>query len=113
MSKLSIGGALVAVLTSLAIAQGRDNRIGDDYARAALRAAIYMNETGVTAERVSFLLDEADVEASSPAEEASLRELNRILGVWMRQPLQDHRVCYMALKSNLKARSGATPEACK
>jgi hypothetical protein len=58
-------------------------------------------------------LDEADVEASTPAEEASFKELNRILGIWIRRPIQDNQACYQALKANLKARNGATPEACR
>jgi len=115
INKMKIGMALLApvLLTSSVLPQAKDNRIGDDYARAALRALIYTNESGITAERVSFLVDEADVEASTPAEEASLKELNRILGVWISRPIYDRKPCYMALKANLKARNGATPEACK
>jgi len=64
-------------------------------------------------QRILFLLDEADVEASSPAEEASLAELNRIVGNWIKIPSVDHQACYSALKANLKARNGSTPEACK
>jgi len=115
INKMKIGMALLApvLLTSSVLPQTKDNRIGDDYARAALRALIYTNESGITAERVSFLVDEADVEASTPAEEASLKELNRILGVWISRPIYDRKPCYLALKTNLKARNGATPEACK
>jgi hypothetical protein len=69
--------------------------------------------SGITAQRISILLDEADVEASTPAEEAALKELNRILGNWFRAPGMDHQACFQALKTNLKARNGATPEACK
>ena len=74
---------------------------------------IYTNESGITPERLSFLVDEADVEASTPAEEASLKELNRILGVWIRRPVQDNQSCYQALKINLKARNGAILEVCR
>jgi len=105
--------ALIVLLTAPALSQSKDTRIGDDYAKAALRAVIYTNESGITSERASFLLDEADVEASTPAEEASLKEINRILDLWIRRPTQDNQVCYQALKINLKARNGATPEVCK
>ncbi len=111
--KTSIGLALIVLLTTCALAQSHDSRIGDDYARAALRAIIYTNQSGITAEHISILVDEADVEASTPAEEASLKEINRILGIWISRPISDHQVCYLALKANLKARNGATPEACK
>lgn len=110
---MNIGMALIVILTSSALSQSKGTRIGDDYAKAALRAVIYTNESGISAERVSFLVDEADVEASTPAEEASLKELNRILGLWARRPIQDNQACYQALKANLKARNGATPEVCK
>jgi hypothetical protein len=111
--KISIGTALIILLGVSALSQTRDSRIGDDYAKAALRAIIYANESGVTAERISFLVDEADVEASTPAEEASLKEINRLLGNWVNRPIRDYQACYQTLKSNLKARNGATPEACK
>jgi hypothetical protein len=113
INKMSSGLALMVVLSTSALCQSKDSRIGDDYAKAALRAVIYTNESGITPERVSILVDEADVEASTPAEEASLRELNRILGIWIRRPIQDNQACYQALKSNLKARNGAVPEVCK
>ncbi|MFI5101767.1 MAG: hypothetical protein ACHP9V_00200 [Terriglobales bacterium] len=112
INKLYIGMALI-VLSVSALSQSKDSRIGDDYAKAALRAVIYTNESGIPPERVSFLMDEADVEASTPAEEANLKELNHILGIWVRRPIQDNQVCYQALKTNLKARNGAIPEACK
>lgn len=111
--KISIGVAFLALFTASAMAQSHDSRIGDDYARAALRAIIYTTQSSITAERISILVDEADVEASTPAEEASLREINRILGNWISHPIADHQACYLALKMNLKARNGATPEACK
>ena len=111
--KMSFGLALVVLLTSAALSQRNNSRIGDDYARAALRAIIYTTQSGITAERISILVDEADVEASTPAEEASLKEINRILGIWISRPISDHQACYLALKMNLKARNGATPEACK
>lgn len=113
INKMNIGMALIVLLTSPVLSQSNYSRIGDDYARAALRAIIYRNQSGVTAQRISILVDEADVEASTPAEEASLKELNRILGIWMSRPSVDHQACYQALKMNLKARNGATPEACK
>jgi hypothetical protein len=113
IGKVHIGMALIALLTASALAESKESRIGDDYAKAALRAVIYTNESGIAPERLSFLVDEADVEASTPAEEASFKELNRILGIWIRRPTQDNQVCYQALKVNLKARNGATPEVCK
>jgi len=111
--KMSIGMAFIVLFAASVLAQSHDSRIGDDYARAALRAIIYTTQSGITAERISILVDEADVEASTPAEEASLREINRILGIWISRPIADHQACYLALKMNLKARNGATPEACK
>jgi hypothetical protein len=110
---MNVGMALIVLLSASALSESKDSRIGDDYAKAALRAVIYLNESGITPERTSFLLDEADVEASTPAEEASFKELNRILGIWIRRPIQDNQACYQALKANLKARNGATPEACR
>jgi hypothetical protein len=110
---MNVGMALIVLLSASALSQTKGSRIGDDYAKAALRAVIYTNESGITPERASFLIDEADVEASTPAEEASLKELNRILGIWIRRPTQDNQVCYQALKINLKARNGATPEVCR
>jgi hypothetical protein len=113
--KMNVCMALIVLLTltASALAQSKDSGIGDDYAKAALRAVIYTNESGISMERVSFLLDEADVEASTAAEEANLKELNRILFVWITRPRQDNQVCYQTLKMNLKARNGAIPEACK
>jgi len=110
---LTLSLAAIALLTTCALSQNNSSRIGDDYARAALRAIIYTTQSGISAERISILLDEADVEASTPAEEASLREVNRILGNWLSHPSVDHQNCYQALKANLKARNGATPEVCK
>jgi hypothetical protein len=110
---MNVGMALIVLLTASALSESKDSRIGDDYAKAALRAVIYLNESGITPERTSFLLDEADVEASTPAEEASFKELNRILGIWIRRPIQDNQACYQALKAKLKARNGATPEVCR
>lgn len=112
INKMNVCMALIVILTASALSQSKDNRIGDCYAKAALRAVIFTNE-GATAERVSFLLDEADVEASTPAEEASLKELNRILRLWISRAANDNQVCYQALKINLKARNGALPEVCK
>ena len=111
--KISIGIALIVVLTASALSKNNSSRIGDDYARAALRAIIYTNQSGITAQRISILVDEADVEASTPAEKASLKEINRILGVWISRPSNDHQPCYQVLKANLKARNGVTPEACR
>jgi len=113
MNKLNIGVALIVLLTSSVLSQSSNTRIGDDYARAALRAVISTTQSGITAQRISILVDEADVEASTPAEEASLKEINRILGMWITKPSYDRQACYLALKANLKARNGATPEACK
>jgi hypothetical protein len=115
INRMTIGVivTLIAVLSGSVLAQRSDTRIGDDYARAALRVIIYTNESGITMERISFLLNEADVEASTPAEESSLKELNRILGAWIKSPSYDHQNCYRALKANLKARTGAIPEACR
>jgi hypothetical protein len=51
--------ALIVLFTSSALAQSNTSRIGDDYARAALRVIIYTTQSGVTAQRISVLLDEA------------------------------------------------------
>jgi hypothetical protein len=112
INKINICTALIVILTASALSQSKDTRIGDCYAKAALRAVIFTNE-GVTQERVSFLFDEADVEASTPAEEANLKELSRILRLWISRTSNDNQVCYQALKINLKARNGAIPEVCK
>jgi hypothetical protein len=71
--------------------------MGDDYARATLRAILYTTQSGITAQRISILLDEADVEASTPTEEASLKEINRILDNWFSRPSVDHQNCYPTL----------------
>ena len=71
--------ALIVLLVSTALSQNTSTRIGDDYARAALRAVIFTNQTGITVQRISVLLDEADVEASTPSEEVSL---NRSTASW-------------------------------
>jgi hypothetical protein len=114
LRKISVCAGVVLLSSTCLLSQSRDTRIGDDYAKAALRAVIYTNESGVTAEHLSFLVDEADVEATTPAEEASFRELNRIVGIWVRRPINDtNQACYQALKANLKARNGATPEPCR
>ena len=111
--KMTIAITVIVLLNTSLASQSTDTRIGDDYARAALRAVIYSKQVGMDVQRISILLMEADVEASTPAEEASLKEVNRILGVWFKFPSVDNQTCYLALKSNLKARNGATPEACK
>jgi len=111
--KISFSLMLLLAFSLPLFSRANYNRIGDDYSRAALRVIIYTQESGITAERISLLLDEADVEASTPAEEASLRELNRIMGLWVNYPSVDRQPCYLALKANLKARNGATPEPCK
>ena len=122
MHRLKITLTGIAVFGAFLFAQGYDargnetraneTRIGDNYARAALRAVIYSRQGGVDAQQISFLLSDADVEASTPAEEASLKEINRIMGRWYTQ-VADNSACYQALKSNLKARNGAMPEVCK
>ena len=71
INKISVCFALIVFFTVSAMCDSKDTRIGDDYAKAALRAVIYTNESGITPERVSFLVDEADVEASTPVEEAN------------------------------------------
>ncbi|MGD0469263.1 MAG: hypothetical protein ABSA54_12875 [Terriglobales bacterium] len=112
INKMNVCMASIVLLTASALCQSKDSRISDDYAKAALRAVIYTNESG-TADRMSFFVDEADVEASTPAEEANLKELSRILRIWIGRPSYDNQACYQALKINLKARNGAIPEACK
>jgi hypothetical protein len=112
INKMNVCMALIVILTASALSESKENRISDCYAKAALRAVIFTNE-GATAERVSFLPDEADVEASTPEEEASLKELTRILRLWISRAANDNQVCYQALKINLKARNGAMPEVCK
>jgi hypothetical protein len=111
--KATIAVTLMMLLGTALASPNNDTRIGDDYARAALRAVLYAKLGGQDAERMSFLLMEADVEASTPAEEASLKEINRLVGVWFKSPISDNQACYLALKANLKARSSVTPEACK
>ena len=106
-------GLVLSLLSVPLFAQGRGSALGDDYSRAALRAVIYSKEGSTDAQFIQSLLIEADVAASTPAEEASLKELNRILGNWFRSPSNDHQACYLALKTNLKARKGETPEACR
>jgi hypothetical protein len=91
MYKMKLGMALILSLASTGFSQSSNASLGDDYARAALRAVIFTNQTGITVQRISVLLDEADVEASTPAEEASLKEINHILGIWIRQPSTDTR----------------------
>lgn len=107
---------VVAVLASLTMssAQPVPTTLGDGYAKAALRAVIASSHTDRPLDEVVLLLDEADVQASAPGEEHSLLEINRILSTWHRE----HTVvwkdpCYVALKSALKRRDGATPEVCK
>jgi len=111
--KMKIGVTLLALLGASLLSAGNDSRISDDYARAALRAVIYTKQSGIDAQQISAFLNEADVEASTPAEEESLKEINRILGNWFSRPILDNNACYVALKRNLKARNGAIPEACK
>ncbi len=113
INKMNVCMALIVIFTASALSQSKDSRIGDDYAKAALRAVIYTNESGIGPERISLLVDEADVEASTPAEEANLKELNRILHIWIARPTQDNQSCYQALKINLKARNGSIPEVCR
>jgi len=110
---LTVSVALIVLFATCAVSQSNSNRIGDDYARAAPWAIIYTTQSGITAQRISILLDEADVEASTSTEEISLKEVNRILGNWISRPSVDHQNCYQALKANLKARNGATLEACR
>ncbi len=110
---IAVALAILVLLTSSVLSQTHGSSLGDHYARAALPTIIYTNQTGISAEHISILLDQADVEASTPAEEASLMELNRILSVWISRPSYDRQPCYLAFKANLKARNGATPEACK
>jgi hypothetical protein len=111
--KGKIALTLMLLLGTAAASQNNDTRIGDDYARAALRAVIYTKEGAVDAQFISSLLVEADVAASTAAEEASLKEVKRIVGVWFNSTIADHQACYLALKASLKARSSVTPEPCK
>src|ERR1700730_12500967 len=100
--------------TATAMAQGNDTRIGDDYARAALRVVIYTRTIDRTVDRVAALTDEADVQSSTPAEETSFKTISHILYNWLQSAgaTQSGTACYVALKANLKARSGVTPDAC-
>jgi hypothetical protein len=97
-------------------AQSTDVHVGDDYARAALRAVIAgwrgIPLHGPSLDRLVYLLDEADIEARTPAEENSVAELNRITTHWGSDIAHDH-VCYLALKKALRNRDGATPDECK
>jgi hypothetical protein len=111
--KITTGMTMMVVLSGSLLSQSSSSRIGDNYARAALRALIYTKQGGIDVGQISMFLNEADVEASTPAEEASLKELNHILSMWISHPSVDNQACYLALKSNLKARHGSTPEACK
>lgn len=112
IKKIGFVVTLTTFLASMALGQPNRTMIGDDYARTAMRALIYMNEIGVSQERTRLLMVEADIEASTPSEEASFRELTRIINNWLGTS-RDRTACYLALKANLKARNGATPEACK
>jgi len=102
----------VMLLTLTAAAQSNDTKLGDDYAKAALRALLAERDRlpSESVDRVVFLIDEADVEASTPAEEASFSELNRILGTWKDRTKRN--MCFTVLKSALKKRDGTTPQMC-
>lgn len=114
IQKIAAGFVMVVLLSGTVLSQGNNSKIGDNYARAALRAVIYAGDGSISAEQISIAVDEADVEANTPAEEGSLHEINRIVRVWMGRPIgSEDRVCYQALKASLKARNGATPEACR
>jgi len=54
INKMNVCMALIVLLSASALSQSKDSRIGDDYAKAALRAVIYTNESGITPERASF-----------------------------------------------------------
>ncbi len=77
INKMNVCTALIVILAASALCQSKDCGLGIA-TLGGPRAVIFTNE-GVTQERVSFLFDEADVEASTPAEEANLKELSRIL----------------------------------
>jgi hypothetical protein len=114
IQRTAAGLALLLLLSLTVSSQSNNTRLGDNYARAARRAMIYAGDGNVGVEQMAMAIDEADVEASTPAEEASLREISRIVRVWKGKVISsEDRACYLVLKANLNARSGATPEQCR
>jgi hypothetical protein len=91
-----------------------DTHVGDDYAKAALRAVIAMDRFSVDVDEIVRLDNEADAQASTPAEEASLYTLIRLRPLTVNAANGDkaQQDCFAALKRALKARSGALPAGC-
>ena len=73
INKMNVCMALIVLRTASALSQSKDSRIGDDYAKAALRAVIYTNESGISPERLSFLLDEPTWKQALPRKRPILR----------------------------------------
>jgi FlaG/FlaF family flagellin (archaellin) len=112
--------ALLIVLAALipSLAAGQSVRVSDDYAIAALRAVIHAQTFGTLSENSAKeweFIDEADVQATTEAEQQSLEHIKKVLlGGWsVNHSGTQLQACYAALKTALKKRDGATPESCK
>ncbi len=107
----------LALFPTLSFAQTA--RVSDDYAVAALRAVVYAQtfNTGseFSAVKAWELINEADVQARTEAEERSLTVLQTVLvGNWKaNHSITQVQNCYAGLKTALKKRDGAVPESCK
>jgi len=107
---------LAALLPTLAAAQ--NTRVSDDYAIAALRAVVHAQKFGpleADSPKELEFLDEADVQATTDAEQRSFETIEKVLvGGWrVNHSGMQVQACYAALKTALKRRDGATPESCK
>jgi FlaG/FlaF family flagellin (archaellin) len=107
---------LAVLLPTVAVAERQ--HLSDDYAMAALRAVVHAQTFG-TASEISpkqwEFIDEADVQAITEAELQSLERIKTVIsGPWnVNHSAAQVQACYGALKTALKKRDGATPEACK
>lgn len=108
---------LAAVLAVQANAQTA--RLRDDYAIAALRAVVHAQTFGTASEfdlaKEWELIDEADVQATTDTELASLDTIKNVLvGGWKtNHSASQVQSCYAALKTALRRRDGTTPKACE
>ena len=100
------------------LAPAQTVRVSDDYAIAALRAVIHAQTFGTVSEnsaREWEFINEADVQATTEAEQQSLENVKNVLvGGWsLNHSGAQVQKCYAVLKAALKKRDGATPEVCK